>query len=139
MRQHAGMESESQHVSVSIARSADAVYEYASNPANLPQWAAGLTSSTVERVDGQWVAESPMGRIVIDFVPRNDLGVLDHTVTLPSGKSVYNPLRVVPDGNGCEVVFTVRRRPEMSSDDFARDAAAVTADLDELKRIVERQ
>jgi hypothetical protein len=34
-------------------------------------------------------------------------------------------------------VFTVRRRPGMSDEEFAEDAEAVAADLARLKRIVE--
>ena len=37
----------------------------------------------------------------------HDHGVLDHDVTLPSGETVHNPMRVIPDGDGCEVVFTL--------------------------------
>src|SRR5207247_169690 len=39
-----GMTSESWHISERIDRSADEVYAYASNPANLPRWAPGLGS-----------------------------------------------------------------------------------------------
>lgn len=132
------MATESKHLSIAIERPAPAVYEYAADPANLPHWAAGLADTAVEHVDGQWVADSPMGRITVTFAERNDFGVLDHTVTLPSGQSVYNPLRVIPDGDtSCEVVFTLRRRPEMGADDFARDADAVSADLKTLKRVLE--
>jgi hypothetical protein len=31
--------------------------------------------------------------MVLTFVPRNDYGVLDHFVTLPSGETVHNPRR----------------------------------------------
>jgi hypothetical protein len=79
-----------------------------------------------------------MGRVVVDFTPRNDFGVLDHDVTLPSGETVHNPMRVLADGPGCEVVFTLRRRPGMSDEDLHRDAEAVTADLTALKRLMER-
>ncbi|WP_230854652.1 hypothetical protein [Arthrobacter terrae] len=58
-------------------------------------------------------------------------------MTLPSGESVYNPVRVIADGESCEVVFTIRRRPGISEADFAGDAAAVAADLAALKRIAE--
>ncbi|MGH3322555.1 MAG: hypothetical protein ACRDN9_20740 [Streptosporangiaceae bacterium] len=79
-----------------------------------------------------------MGRVTVTFAERNDFGVLDHTVTLPTGQSLYNPLRVIPDGDaGCEVVFTLRRQPEMSADDFASDAAAVSSDLETLKGVLE--
>jgi hypothetical protein len=129
--------SESRHISTHIDRLAGEVYDYASNPSHLPEWAAGLGSS-VESRDGQWIAELPMGRVVVAFAPRNEFGVLDHDVTLPSGEIVHNPMRVIVDGSGCEVVFTLRRRPGMSDEDFERDADAVSADLITLKRVLER-
>lgn len=131
------MPSKSLHLSVVIERPAAAVYDYAADPANLPHWAVGLASTTVEQLDGQWVADSPMGRVTVSFAERNDFGVLDHVVTLPSGESVYNPLRVIPDGDASEVVFTLRRQPGMTDDQFDQDAAAVRADLDSLKRVLE--
>ena len=127
----------SRHISVSIAAPAAAAYAYAADPAHLPAWAAGLAQSTVEQVDDHWVAESPMGRVRVAFTPANDLGVLDHTVTLPSGEQVLNPLRVIPDGEGCEVVFTVRQRPGLSADDFEGDCRAVLADLETLRSLLE--
>lgn len=129
-------ESPSRHLSVHIDRTAEDVYAYASAPAHLPEWASGLSSS-VEEIDGQWIADSPMGRVVVTFAPKNAFGVLDHDVTLPSGERVHNPVRVIAHTSGCEVVFTLRRRPEMSDDDFRRDAEAVTADLAALKRVLE--
>lgn len=132
------MEQGSRHVSTWINRPADEVYEYASDPANLPRWAPGLGSS-VELVDGQWFAQSPMGRVAFTFVPRNEHRVLDHDVTLPSGETVHNPMRVIADGDACEVVFTLRRQPGVSDGDFGRDAEAVAADLATLKRVLERR
>jgi len=46
-----GMTFKSRHVSVSINRPADQVYEFASNPENLPKWAAGLSGS-IKNVNG---------------------------------------------------------------------------------------
>ena len=72
--------------------------------------------------------------------PANDYGVLDHVVRLRSGEAVYNPLRVIPAGEGqprCEVVFTVRRRPGMTDEEFESDVATVAADLDRLRRLAE--
>jgi F420H(2)-dependent quinone reductase len=64
-----------------------------------------------------------MGEVTVEFAPVNDFGVLDHVVRLPSGEAVYNPLRVIPAGEGearCEVVFTVRQRPGMTDQEFER-------------------
>lgn len=131
------MASESMHISEWINRTASEVYDYASDPVNLPQWAAGLGSS-VEREDGLWYVETAAGRIGLDFAPRNEFGVLDHSVTLPSGEEIYVPLRVIADGDGSEVVFTLRRLPGMTDEDYARDAAAVAADLASLKTLLEK-
>jgi hypothetical protein len=95
--------SKSRHVSVSIDRTAVDVYDYASDPGTWPEWSARLGASR-RRVEHHWVAESPMGRVVVDLAERNEYGVLDHTVTMPSGEVVYNPMRVLTDGDGSEVV-----------------------------------
>ena len=91
------MPSESRQISESIDRPATEVYDYAADPAHLPEWAPGLGSS-VENVDGRWFVETPAGRAGLAFVERNEFGVLDHEVTLPSGHVIYNPMRVVPNG-----------------------------------------
>lgn len=130
------MPSDSRHIAEWIDRPAGAVYEYASDPAPLPDWAPGLGSS-VERSGGQWFVATSMGRIGFAFAAHNDFGVLDHDVTLPSGEVVYNPMRVIADGSGCEVVFTLRRRPGMTDAEFQEDAGAVAADLARLKRVLE--
>jgi hypothetical protein len=132
----AGMPSESRQISEWIDRRAGDVYEFASDPANRPQWAPGLGTS-VENVDGQWFVETGSGRVGLAFVERNNFGVLDHEVTLPSGEVIYNPMRVVPYRDGCEVVFSLRRLPDMSDEDFARDAGLVQADLTRLKHVLE--
>jgi hypothetical protein len=130
------MTSGSLHISERIDRPVDEVYAYAVDPANLPEWAPGLGSS-VENVDGRWYVETPMGRVGFAFVERNAYGVLDHEVTLQSGEVIYNPMRLIPDGDGCEAVFTLRRSPDMSDEEFERDANAVAADLARLKEIAE--
>lgn len=135
--QDRGVSTESRHVTEHIDRPARAVYEYAADPANLAHWAPGLGGS-VRLEDGRWLVDAPGGGVAeVTFVGRNDLGVLDHEVLLPSGEIVYIPFRVVADGEHAEVVFTVRRAPGMTDDEFDRDAAAVATDLATLKRILE--
>lgn len=127
----------SRHLHIVIDRPWRAVYEYASDPQNLPRWAAGLAGSEVQREVSQWSMNSPMGRVLVSFVPENEYGVLDHTVTLATGESVLNPVRVLPlDEQRSEVVFTLRRGT-MSESEFAEDAAAVAEDLDTLKGLLE--
>jgi uncharacterized protein YndB with AHSA1/START domain len=125
------------HISVSIQRSPEQVYQFVVNPENLPKWAAGLSGS-IKKVDGEWIAESPMGKVKVQFVEQNPFGVLDHDVTLPSGDVFHNPMRVLKNQNGSEVVFTLYRSPEMTDQKFTEDQVAVTADLLKLKSILEK-
>jgi hypothetical protein len=131
-----GMTLESRHLSECVGRPVEEVYTYASDPANLPRWAPGLGNS-VEEADGQWFADTPAGRVRLAFAPRNDFGILDHYVTLNSGEVVYVPMRVIADGSGSEVLFTLRRRQGMTDAEFKADADAVMADLARLKHILE--
>jgi hypothetical protein len=117
----------SRHIGLWIEAAADVVYAFASDPAQLPRWAAGLADPALADAD-------------VEFASRNELGVLDHVVKLPSGEAVYNPMRVIPAGGDeprCEVVFTLRRQPGVSDEEFEADAAAVAADLQRLRSLLE--
>ncbi len=126
----------SRHVSRVIAVPPELVYAFASNPDNLPSWAAGLTTSDVVRQGDALLVDSPMGTVTVRFAPRNEYGVLDHDVTLPSGSTVTNPVRVIAHPNGSEIVFTIRRL-ELTDDEFDRDTAIVEDDLERLKQLME--
>lgn len=128
---------EVKHISIYIDCVPSDVYEFASNPENLPRWAAGLARSEVKRVGDSWVAEAPFGTVKIRFAERNSLGVMDHDVELDPGVVVHNPMRVVPNGDGSEFIFTLIRQPDMSDEQFAEDAGAVEKDLRTLKELLE--
>lgn len=123
-------------VHISIDRDWRDVYDFASKPENMPLWASGLASGL--EPDGEdWIATGVLGTVRVSFVPPNKFGVLDHTVTIESGLRVYNALRVVPNGDGCEVMFTLLRLPGMTNEQFAADAAHVRKDLEALKNLME--
>ncbi len=127
---------DSRTLTVRIERDAAAVYAFASQPENLPRWAAGLGAGVTRSGDG-WRVDTPLGRLRLRFAPANTHGVLDHAVTLPDGSVVDVPMRVVPNASGAEVLFTLFRQPAMSAEDFERDAGLVMADLQTLKRLLE--
>jgi hypothetical protein len=112
------------------------VYAYTSNPENLPQWAAGLGAG-ISRKGAHWEVDTPQGKVGLHFTPRNEYGVLDHTVKLPDGTRVYVPMRVLANGEGSEVVITLYRQPEMDDAAFERDAGMMQDDLARLKHVLE--
>jgi hypothetical protein len=125
------------HISVSIERPPNDVYAFVSNPENLPKWATGLGSS-IKNVRGEWIADAPMGNVKVKFSEKNKFGVLDHEVVLESGVSINNPMRVIANGKGSEIFFTLIRQPETSDEKFAQDAQWVEKDLKILKGLLEK-
>ena len=81
--------------------------------------------------------EAPFGTIRVRFAERNTFGVIDHDVTLESGVTIHNPMRVIPHGEGSEFLFTLIRQPGASDEQFAQDKSAVEQDLKTLKNVLE--
>jgi hypothetical protein len=123
-------------LTVSIDCPADQVYGFVSNPENLPRWATAFCRS-IRRSDDGWIVEMPQGEVTVRFVPRNTMGVLDHFVMPAPNVEIYVPMRVVANGAGSEVLFTLFRLPGMTDEAFAADAGMVERDLGTLKRVME--
>ena len=130
------MRREIHRLAVAIDRPAAEAYEFLSAPENFPKWASGLAAS-LRRSGEDWVAETPEGPALVRFSERNRYGVLDHSVTLPRGVTVYVPLRLVERERGCELVLTLFRQPGVSDERFAADAQWVMRDLGTAKRLLE--
>jgi hypothetical protein len=128
----------SRTLSVSIACTPAKVYGFVSDPRNLTEWAKGLCHS-VRREKDDWIVETPQGPVKIRFAEKNIYGVLDHYVTPTAGEEIYVPMRVLPNGTGSEVLFTLFRPPDMSEEQFAEDVAMVARDLRILKIVLERE
>jgi hypothetical protein len=123
-------------IAICVDRPAAEAYEFLCAPENFPKWASGLAGS-LRKAGDEWIADTPEGRVTVCFSERNSHGVLDHSVTLPRGMTVYVPLRVVPRGSRCELVLTLFRQPEMTDERFAADAAWVMRDLQAARQILE--
>jgi hypothetical protein len=129
---------QSRTITISIARAPEVVYDFVSNPENLPRWATAFCKS-VRRSGDQWIIESPDGPVKIRFVERNAFGVADHYVSPAPGVEIYVPLRVVAnEQSASEVMFTLFRLPMMSDEWFQRDVEMVTRDLNQLKNVLEQ-
>jgi hypothetical protein len=127
---------QSQNLSVFINRDVGDVYDFVCDPENFPRWASGLGKS-LKLVHGEWIAETPEGTVKVKFTERNEFGVLDHWVSPKPGLQIYIPMRVIANGNGCELIFTLFRLPDMSDEKFAADAEWVMRDLTSLKNLIE--
>src|SRR5688500_8695191 len=123
------------NIHISINRPASDVYQFVSNPENFPKWVKFVKS--ISKQGESWMAESELGTLKIKFTPKNDFGIIDHDVTLPNGETVTNPMRVLRNNKGSEFIFTLFRMPGRTDQEYEADAKAVSADLQQLKTILE--
>ena len=121
-------------LAVSISCPPGQVYDFISDPRNLPRWSF---FGSVTKSGDQWVVDTSDGPVGFRFVEANELGVLDHYVKLGSGVEIYVPMRVILNGEGSEVLFTLFQVPDMSDEAFAEDAKQVERDLARLKVVLE--
>ncbi|WP_105382368.1 SRPBCC family protein [Neorhizobium alkalisoli] len=126
-------------IHISIEKPWREVYAFASKPENMPLWASGLASG-LTREGEDWVGDGgPIGKVHVRFTPDNPFGILDHQVRMETGLVVDNHLRVVPNGDGAEVTFTLFQRPDLDDAAFEADAAHVVKDLTTLKHLLEHE
>jgi hypothetical protein len=123
-------------LSVSIKRDPRTVYEFILNLENLPKW-AGVAFRSIKKQNGEWVVETPQGPAKVRITERNEFGILDHYVNTSSGVEVFVPMRVVQNGDGSEVIFTLFQTEDMSDENYAKDIAMIERDLKNLKNITQ--
>jgi hypothetical protein len=123
-------------VSIAVAVDPGKAYAYTADPVNLPSWAPGFVKS-VERRGELWIAQTVLGEARFRFSPANALGVLDHDVELPSG-SFHSTMRVIPNGRGCEILFTLLQLPGTSDEEFKTDLETIRSDLKSLRTELEK-
>lgn len=112
------------------------VYDFVSNPQNLPLWATAFCLSA-RQTDAGWLIETTVGPMSIRFADSNELGVLDHVVSPALGVEIHVPMRVIPNGSGSEVLFTLFQLPDMTKAKFEEDRQWVQRDLQTLKSVLE--
>lgn len=126
---------ETRNLSISINCDISKAYKFLSMPENMPKWASGLGKLT--KTDHGWIAETKSGPMKARFSDSNSFGVLDHWLIPKSGAVIYIPLRVVRNGNGCELIFTLFRISGMTQYNFDADTEWVLRDLRTAKRLLE--
>jgi carbon monoxide dehydrogenase subunit G len=124
-------------VHISILAPPRSVIAFLTDLENWKTWAPWIHS--VSRIsEREWTLETEAGQMKVRFVEPNSMGVLDHEVTVASRMTVFNSMRVLPNGGGSELVMVVFQSPGVSPEQFDRDVQAVTDDLARLKPAAEK-
>lgn len=123
-------------VHISIASAPERLVAFLSDVTQWKTWAPWVRS--VERASpGQWVVGTDDGPLRIRFVEANSFGVLDHEVTIDSGMTLFNSMRVLPNATGSELVVVLFQLPTVPREEFDRDVEAVRVDLRRIKDVAE--
>jgi hypothetical protein len=127
----------SETISISIDCPHQDVYEFLLEPLNLPTWASNMGPS-IEHVSGlDWASDTPAGRLLLRYPPRNPYGVLDHSVFREGKIPRISPMRVFANDDGAEVTYTLFQRTGMSDELFRSEVEWMRADLLSLKSLLE--
>jgi hypothetical protein len=115
-----------------------ATYRFLADPRNYGEWAA-VDRRTYRPLDnGDWEGMTGIGGMRhFRFTPANAFGVLDHAVFVPGETPLWTPMRVTPNEEGTDLVYTFYQRPGMSDEVFASAIEWITTDFLALKALLE--
>jgi hypothetical protein len=117
--------------SISIAAPPRTVLELLADPLQLPRWAPDFAQRV--RPDGEvWMVESAGQEFPIELRVDRTLGVVD---ILRPGTETGAFARVVPNGDGSEMVFTLFFPPGASAEQIERQREVVAAELERVRSL----
>ena len=112
------------------------VFDYVRVPENQPRWAKNFVRSTNAIGGGRYVMETPAGPMTYRVEADPNRGTVDFIFDGAQGENIL-PARVVPQGNGSIVTFTITRTPNMDDRAWEAGMRGMDDELAELKRLLE--
>lgn len=115
----------------------DAVVAVLADGTRHPEWGTTFFSGPAEQVgENDYRSTSPVmgGPITYRIEARRDLGVIDLYLAregAPYGDPL--PIRVVPNGDGADVLFVLSQAPQQSDEYFAQAVAGMGEELANLR------
>lgn len=123
-------------VSISIQAKPEKVWEFI---ADITNWKLFSDfGKNIEQINGvEWIAHTSQGDIrVIPKFDRDRL-LLDQVCILASGEEQYIPYRVVPNGDGCELIMSNFKGSTSSDDEYAEQMHWLKQELLTIKELLE--
>lgn len=122
--------------SVAIEAPPEAVFDFLSEPTNLPGWAIGFAKEIRREGDG-WLVLTPQGEMPIRYATVRGLGTIDFHIAPEPGAELVAYSRVIPNDRGAEYVFTQFQAPGMPDEMFEGQIRALRHELTTLKALLE--
>ncbi len=119
---------------VSIDAPVQRVYAFVSNPGNWPKWAISSVV-TIKPAGEWWAVETRTGLGRLRMKANEACGILDYD--LLGSVPVHAAARVVPNGEGSELILTYFKAANLPEEVFHKQIAPVDQDLAKLKELME--
>jgi len=124
---------------VTVRRPFSAVTALLADPSRYSEWAIDYFTSPVAKVDvSTYRVSTPPGDRRFRVDADVDRGTFDLYLAPLDGPFSYPiPIRVLHNGEGADVIFTVTREPELSDEDWRLSLLSLENELNALKRLLE--
>jgi hypothetical protein len=125
--------------SISIHAPREAVLDLVSDPTAFPRWASGFARAV--RVDGpDWLVDTGTGEVRLRVRVSREYGTVDYLAAgaLPEAE-LGSFGRVVPNGRGCDFIFTRFFPDAMGEGELAEERAVVAVELQTVRALCERR
>src|SRR3989304_2114329 len=104
-------------ISVSINAKPEKVWEFVSDLNNWKQFSD--FGKNLEKIsENEWVTHTTQGNIKVYPQFDKEKFLLDHRVIIASGEVAFIPYRVVPNGDGSELIMTNQQTATVSDKDY---------------------
>jgi hypothetical protein len=119
--------------SAAIPAPPERVHAYMADPNHVPDWAPGFASAI--RPEGEhWIATTAGGEAEIVVVADRAAGTVDILSAADRSRGAF--ARVIPNGSGCEVLFTLLFAPDTPAEAIEGQMRVVDDELDAIRQRV---
>jgi hypothetical protein len=124
--------------SISIDAPREAVLALVTDPTAFPRWASGFARAV--QLDGpDWLVETGEGEVRLRVRISPEHGTVDYLVAAALPEVEIGAFsRVVPNGRGCDYIFTRFFPDGMSATELADERAVVAVELQTVRALCER-
>lgn len=122
--------------SITIQSHPDKVFEFVSDPANLPLWSRSFCLSIYQQ-QGQWIVETPQGPLPIRMAIHRQLRIADQFFSPAPGVEFMIPTRVIPNESKSEFIVTLFQPEDLSEEQYQDEVSMIEQELIYLKNILE--
>jgi uncharacterized protein YndB with AHSA1/START domain len=122
---------------ITIEAPAGEVFRFVAEPENLPPWAVGFAREIRPDGDGWRVRTGGGAEVRVRFRIDAEQGVVDFWMVPAPGVEAVAYSRVVPNGDGADLVFTQQQIAGTADEVFEAQVAALGHELTVLKALLE--